>query len=93
MRKALTRDQERSIWAVALVHDEAAELEEKVCRHIEMLLGRATTSELPQHMSSEGLAQAVRLLLDDIVANERPLLAGLRTLHRHHFSGATPDAY
>ncbi|MFC5694849.1 hypothetical protein ACFPU0_04660 [Pseudomonas sp. GCM10022186] len=85
MGQVVTREQERAIWTIALATYGSEVLEQQVCRYIEALLLNVVASELPWHVSAEGLAQAARLLLDDLASNERPLLAGLRTMNRAHY--------
>lgn len=81
----MTRDQARSLWAIALVEYGAQVLEQKVLGFLETLLTGKLAEELPRHVSADGLAQLVGLLLANVETGERPLLGALRTMNREHF--------
>lgn len=53
--------------------------------YLERILGSNLAKELPSHVSAEGLAQLVGILLSNIESGERPLLGVLRPLYRQHF--------
>lgn len=81
----MTRDEARALWAIALAEYGAQLLEEKVLICLEALLSGQLAEELPLHVSAEGMAQLVGLLLANIESGERPLLGALRTMNRQHF--------
>lgn len=80
----MTRDQSRSVWAIALERYGAARLEEIVFGHIKKIYASHPDLDLPVGVSIEGLAEIVRSLLDDILSGQRPLLVGDRMLNRMH---------
>lgn len=81
----MIRDEERILWAIALSEFGAEALEQKVFGFLESLLRGELATESPLHVSAEGMAQLVGLLLSNIEAGERPLLGALRTMNRQHF--------
>ncbi|VXC39449.1 conserved hypothetical protein [Pseudomonas sp. 9AZ] len=81
----MTRDQARSLWAIALVEYSAQVLEQNVSGVLEKLLTGKLAEELPRHVNAYGLAQLIGLLLANVEAGERPLLGALRTMNREHF--------
>jgi hypothetical protein len=81
----MTRKEQRRLWAIALDEFGAADLELNVLGYLERLLGSDLARELPGHVSAEGLAQLVGILLSNIESSERPLLGELRPLFRQHF--------
>lgn len=81
----MTRDEARSLWAIALIEYGAQVLEQKVLGFLETLLTGKLAEELPRHVSADGLAQLVGLLLANVETGERPLLGALRTMNREHF--------
>lgn len=76
----MTRKEQRRLWAIALDEYGAAALELNVLGYRSDL-----ARELPGHVSAEGLAQLVGILLSNIESSERPLLGELRPLYRQHF--------
>ena len=60
-------------------------MEQKVFGLLDSLLRGELATELPHHVSAEGMAQLVGLLLSNIEAGERPLLGALRAMNRQHF--------
>jgi hypothetical protein len=81
----MTRDEERRLWAIALAEYGADALELNVLGYLETILGCDLAKELPSHVSAEGMAQLVGILLSNIETGERLLLDDLRTLYRQHF--------
>lgn len=81
----MTRDEARLLWAIALEQYGAEVLEQKVLGFLESLLTGKLAEELPRHVSADGLAQLIGLLLANVEAGERPLLGALRTMNREHF--------
>ena len=81
----MTRNEERMLWAVALAAFGAQAMEQKVLAFLVTPLGAALAEDFPRHVSGEGLAQLVGLLLTNIEVGERPLLGALRTMNREHF--------
>jgi hypothetical protein len=81
----MTRVDHRAVWAIALREHGAQALEEKVLGFLVPLLSGKPAEEFPRHVSPEGLAQLVGLLLANVQARERPLLGALRTMNRGHF--------
>lgn len=83
----MTRNDQRAVWAIALKEYGAQALEEKVLGFLVPLLSGKLAEKLPRHVSPEGLAQLVGLLLANVQAGERPLLGALRTMNRRNFHG------
>jgi hypothetical protein len=81
----MTRKEQRRLWAIALDEYGAAALELSALGYLERSLGSDLARELPGHVSAEGLAQLVGILLSNIESGERPLLGELRPLYRQHF--------
>lgn len=81
----MTRDDERTLWAIALGDSGADPLERNVLEYLERILGSNLAKELPSQASAEGLAQLVGILLSNIESGERPLLGEVRPLYRQHF--------
>lgn len=81
----MARDDERTLWAIALGDSGADALERDVLGYLERILGSSVAKELPSHVSAEGLAQLAGILLSNVESGERPLLGELRPLYRQHF--------
>lgn len=81
----MTRDQARTLWAIALAEHGAQVLEQKVLGFLETLLSGKLAEERPRHVSAEGMAQLVGLLLANIESGEHALFGALRAMSRQHF--------
>ncbi|PTU79917.1 hypothetical protein DBO86_06220 [Pseudomonas indoloxydans] len=81
----MTRSEQRRLWAIALDEYGAEALEQNVLGCLERILAGDLAQELPSHVSAEGLAQLVGILLSNIESGERPLLGELWPLYRQHF--------
>jgi len=80
----MTREEGKVVWAIALRCHGAEALEEIVLRNINAIYASSADLDLPAGVSTEGLAEIIRSLLEDIISGQRPLLERDRFMNRSH---------